>query len=461
MFINIAKESNQHLNMFFFFWLALVSIVFIEPAPFDFLFLIALGLVIWDNYRQGKTIRHLMNHIDKELLVFICINLVGLVVADSLAVGLKYFLITSYLILLVPVIRYYLHNGGNFKIILRGYYVAALLAATLGLFSFYTGSKSMFMYDEYRILGTFKDPNVFGPFFIPVIVSLFEQIRQKGLKGVSFPLIELLLSTVFMTALVFSFSRAAWLSLVASILVYYIMVFRSLNFKVIINYLIILICTGTIIIISLIGTGRGDFFVQRLGFQPYDQDRFSKQAESVGLNLEVAYQKGKLRIDRQEDDADQTRSPKGNLKDKQDQGTKPRILFFYGGDLAKVFFGLKTHIAVFVRNLVGIGPGQFEISYKYAAHSFPVRTFVENGLIGFGVLVVFILKSLVRSFKNLKKSSCGGESSFHTAIFPILIALLINGLFVDTIHWRHFWIFFALVGVRARNVDRGLTGYVD
>ena len=101
-------------------------------------------------------------------------------------------------------------------VIRSGYMFAAILAATLGIFGYFdiAGLGPYFtLYDNSRAMGPFKDPNVFGPFLVPPIVWLCQDVllRRGHFVAATAKLVVLLIG------LFLSFSRGAMVDGVASL----------------------------------------------------------------------------------------------------------------------------------------------------------------------------------------------------------------------------------------------------
>ena len=92
------------------------------------------------------------------------------------------------------------------------------------------------------------------------------------------------------------------------------------------------------------------------------------------------------------------------------------------------------------RFIVGYGNGsyeQFSID-AFAAHNTYIRLLFENGFLGLGLFGFLIVGAV---FKNRRE--------FHKPDIAILLAslagILVHGLFIDTLHWRHLWLILGLL----------------
>jgi len=417
---------SNYIHIVFFIWFSVLSIVFFEPAPFDILFVPILAMVLLHNKVRGRKLICLFQYLDKELVLFIAVTFLGLYFADNFKVGLMYSIITLYLILTTVVVRYYLDNGGKVEIILKGYIVSALIALVLGLLPYYTGIGEMFIYDNLRVKGPFKDPNVFGSYFVPAAIIMLEEIRNSKYLNWS-SVIKILLAALLLWGVVVPFSRGAWLNIAAAGLVYMIVIIRTLNWETFKKYASVLAIFILITGGSIIGTSRLDFLFSRLGLLAYDQDRFSTQAESLGLGIRVKYntEEEKLKLVHK-DSAEINRVNSNDLDD-----TSENIP--------------DTNINILLKKLIGISAGQYEENFERSAHSLLIRTIVENGLLGVILLFVFIGKVFFRMIKGLLVEASNSPIFPIPVLLAVLTGIMVNGLFIDTIHWRHMWVFFALV----------------
>jgi O-antigen ligase len=79
-----------------------------------------------------------------------------------------------------------------------------------------------------------------------------------------------------------------------------------------------------------------------------------------------------------------------------------------------------------------------------SAHSIYVRTLAEQGILGLVAMLGLILTTLVFAGRNavIGRDTYGIGSA---ALLGAWCGLVANSAFVDTLHWRHFWIVAALI----------------
>ncbi|HDL17259.1 MAG TPA: hypothetical protein ENH27_05405, partial [Rhizobiales bacterium] len=154
-------------------WLTLASssVVFAEPAPYDALMigLIALlpllGLV---TFSKGLIL---------FLAAWLVIGATGLIAAGRsgmLDVSVRHTAITIFLSISAVLVAAFVRKNPerHTRIIVSGLLFASLLAVltgAAGYFDMVPGANELFT--KYgRMRGTFKDPNVFGPFIVPALL---------------------------------------------------------------------------------------------------------------------------------------------------------------------------------------------------------------------------------------------------------------------------------------------------
>jgi O-antigen ligase len=115
------------------------------------------------------------------------------------------------------------------------------------------------------------------------------------------------------------------------------------------------------------------------------------------------------------------------------------------------FDSQRTALAIAMNEPLGIGPGQAETVLVTASigrlrvrapHSVYVRTLLEHGWIGLVGLVGFLSAALVRAWRVAR--SGGLHARDGSLVAAALIGALVNGFFIDTLHWRHLWLLAAL-----------------
>jgi Lipid A core - O-antigen ligase and related enzymes len=369
------------LNGLIFLNVALLSIALIEPSPSDLLFIPVLLMLF-----KFKGIKKLYKHgtVIFLLSIFITVNMLNLLCMDDYRKGIKFFAITIYLIIYGLTI-FIGSSRKNYLLILRAYIIGSTVSALLGMLGYLGFFQNYLMYDSLRARALFKDPNVFGPFLVPSVILLISDIKsRKIVPGHVF--FTILLICINTAGTVISFSRGAWAILGFGILLYFVLNIKKIDYAKLALYSTAVLAAAAILWFGVLGSGLKTFILERVRLQEYDSERFFVQKI------------GEILID---------------------------------------------------DNPLGYGPGQYEatvdsiIGKDLSAHSMYVRVLLENGFIGFAALMIFLAYIIVRLYLCHKKEK-NDTLLKCSALISILSGVLINGFVVDTLHWRHLWLFIGL-----------------
>ena len=186
----------------------LFGFVQIEPAPVDglLMLLLALGVLTGQlslSQLRGASVLHL------AIWLFIALNVASILASASIMDSTRYAAITIYLIGITYFVPLYITSQKAMQIVMSGYLLTALANMAFVFAGYFDiGPAGMFV-DQTRASGYFKDPNVFGPFLIPLIVLLVDEIWHPALfrqrNSLKILMVLMLSAGVFL-----SFSRAAW-----------------------------------------------------------------------------------------------------------------------------------------------------------------------------------------------------------------------------------------------------------
>lgn len=384
--------SAQNISL----WLILLSlassfVVVVEPGPTDLFFALGFGvLMLAIGFRIEITAETRAFH--ALLLAFSGLNVVSLFVATSLSFGLRYFLITLYLVLIPLAFTHFTAVFGKRALdaLYTAFLVSTVLSGVVGLAAVMgvaPGPVDLYFRsdDGLRLSPLFKDPNVYGPFMAAGgFLLLVRAFRSGGgrHRTVLFGLAFFVLTMMFLT-----FSRGAWVNSAVISLTFILLVARftrSLNeMKWLLFFLVF--CSLFFVFglpFVLDATGLSDFFQTRAQIQYYDTERFS--------NWVTAYN-------------------------------------------------------VLIHEPLGIGPGHFVrradfplSEFSLDPHNIVLKVFVENGWLGglafFGAIGVVMVR-LYRSFHGQDD-----RKLMRIMVFAVIAGQLVNSLVVDSLHWRHFFV---------------------
>ena len=367
------------------------SIVIVEPAPVDalMLFLLAIGTVM-------GTVR--LAAIEITPVVFLTglalANIVSIPLAADPARAVWYFLVTFYLMTSWALCVGALDAGGMplLQIIFRGYSIAALLSVVLALASYFQliGFQSLLLLYG-RPKGLFKDPNVFGPFLVPIAVMAITGCLPIGSR-----FWQACIAVIASLGIALSYSRACWINYAAS-LVLFVVLDLALPSKspgahsISIGRVVVFGAFAFLAVLAIVQVPSvQSMLAVRLGqngMHDYDQTRFQTQRMAVQAAID---------------------------------------------------------------HPLGIGPGQSEETFQYATHSSYMRVLSENGLFGLCCFVGFVLSSVVQAIRKACQAQTSQWRGLFVASAACICGQLINSGVVDTVHWRHLWILLALPWIPAR-----------
>ena len=396
LFLSVVKFDFMVLIAF-----CLFGMVRIEPAPVDGLLIILLlvGLLTGKLSLQalnGSAVIHFI------VWVFLIANFASLLETKTFFDSLRFLAITVYLISFTYFIKMYITSFQAVRNVMIGYFVSVMgnvLLITLG----YMGIPpftDLFLQEGTRAVGAFKDPNVLGPFCIPIIVWLIDECLHPRILP-RFGSAKILIAIV-LTAVVFvSFSRAAWANLALALFVYLFLSIKEVCRIRISNLLkwgssLLLLLVLLAVIGSQMykpffnGMDLKEFLGWRISSHEYDAYRFERQMGGIEAGL--------------------------------------------------------TH-------LFGVGPGMWD-----NAHSLYARTLAEHGFLGFSSLLLLILILLIGLFLRTVQGIEKPYGLSAKVVLGCLVGLVLNSAVIDTIHWRHFWFILALAWVISFSTHSALPG---
>jgi O-antigen ligase len=361
------------------------SFVFFEPAPYD---LLAAGLFLFlfvGKLRVPPGLGFPMT----ALTVFVLANLFSLTMGHDLERSLFYFAVTFYLLLtwLLFASWVYVDPDRVLPMIWHAYIVTAVFSSVFGVMG-YLGidppGRIEFATVWGRAKGVFKDPNVYGPFLVPVAVYLFARLGNRLDRWT----IQRGALALFITGgILIGFSRAAWGNFVAAMVVFGLLrLITSADPKETVRKVFLGLAIGGVAAAVLGGvlalTPIGDTFSTRLSLQTYDVEtggRFANMARALDLSFE---------------------------------------------------------------NPFGIGPGHSEFDLIRSTHNTFLRILVENGWLALIAFIAFLVATIWR-LSALSLKATPHRISVHV-VLASLVGTTANSLVIDSLHWRHFFLLFGM-----------------
>ncbi len=366
------------------------TVVLVEPAPYD----LALILMLAAAALLNRLTFDASHRVPVVLLsCFAVSNLFSMLNARDMKVAIGYNAISVYLILtwvfFVGFAGYYGLRG--VRALLSGYMIAGWVIAALSTLAFFRliPYSDLFLRMQ-RASGLFKDPNVYGPYVVSVLVFGVAALQRYRITSLRFAS-GLTACVIAGIGIFLSFSRAAWINCAISLafMLGLQLLYGLLKRRVPAGLMHILLALGIFAVAgALIGAALPRSTTRLLtvrlgsqGLQNYDRDRFDTQRRALLAVREEP---------------------------------------------------------------IGIGAGQSEVVFEYSTHSMYIRILTEAGVAGFVAFYAFVALSFARATSNALTLRNDFARGIFAALSACMLGTLINGLVIDTIHWRHFWFLLGL-----------------
>lgn len=371
-------------------WLTIASsaIVFSEPALYDVLVMgaaLLLPVVSLVSFSRGLAL-YLLLWAAIVAAGFISVTQAGVLDMPTTHMG-----ITLYLAFTSVVMAAFVANrpDANVKLIMSAYTVAALIAASaalIGYFSLLPGTYDLFT-EFGRARGAFKDPNVLGAFLVPALLYAFNVVMTGRLARASLWLIAM---PILLFGSVLSFSRGAWINLAVSLAVYACFTFTTVSTHRQRLKLVLYVVLAAVLAVGVFAAAQ----------------TIPQVAELMGerASLEQSYDVG----------------PEGR----------------FGGQ-AKAVELIATHP-------LGIGALEFgRLYHNEDVHEVYLSMFLNAGWLGGTLYLALVLLTLGLGLRQVVRDRGGdGISAVLVAAF---FGMALEGAVIDTDHWRHFYLFMALI----------------
>ena len=358
----------------------LLGVVAVEPAPPDVVLLTVIAIAaVTGRFDLSRVPRSVLG----VLAVFCTINVLSMVEVIAPAHAALFLSITLYLAVFSVWFATWVNSARRARIVVIAYLFAALTSALLAILALYTPlpGRQAFLYDAHRPQALFKDPNVYGPFLIPIALILLNDILQPRVLRVRMSL-KIAMFVLLSLGVLASASRAAWLNEILGIVVLLVATaVRRGGGRRAIALLVTLLAAGALVVEFESVTGSDSFIHQRASLQSYDSERFAAQQRGIQLAEQHPF---------------------------------------------------------------GLGPGQFDVVSTISTHSTYIRVLSEEGILGLVVWIAFALVCLIFALANVVRGrDTYGISS--AALLAAWCGILLNSFVVDTLHWRHLWVVAALI----------------
>jgi O-antigen ligase len=384
-----GRRSAAHLISLAFVWLAVFAGAFVatEPAPVDVL---TMGLVVLLP-AVGLTL------IGRPQIAYLALWLVviaaGIVSAGEAEVdptaAFVHMAVSIYLCLGSFVFAAFVARRpeAHSRLIFNAYVWAGLVAAVLGIAG-YLGlvSNGLFTVHQ-RASGLFKVPNVYAPFLIaPMLYLLHEALNSRFVRALA----AFVGFAIMALALLMSFSRGAWTALAIAIAVYAWLTFVTARTDRQRMKLVLAGAAGAAMLALVIGAALQIDTVASL----FDQRATLDQSYDIG--------------------------PEGR----------------FGGQMKAI-----DHI---IANPLGIGALQFGgILHAEQPHNVYLAMLLYTGWVGGSVYLMLVLATIAWGLRAVLRRKWPSRTLLIT--YAAFVGIALEGLVIDTDHWRHFYLLMSIL----------------
>lgn len=369
-------------DAFLFLTVACSSIVMFEPAPYD-LFL-ALHAVI--AFALGLRMPRTMAPLVILMLLYDVGGILSLTQVTYWEPENPYIFVAISALMVVDAVFLAATTADRphrIAVVLQATVAAAVLAAVLGILGWVAKIDALTLYG--RAKGTFKDPNVYGPFLVlPLIWLVHRMLTHSFVRAWS----KAVPAGLILIALLLSFSRAAWGMAAGALVLIYLVVFiaerdtrRRLR--------LIGIAVGAVLGLALL-------FALALSFEEV-RTMFFERAK-----LTQSYDSARL------------------------------------GRFARHWIGFlwATELPL------GIGPYQFGHHFPEDPHNVYLKSLMTYGWLGFLAYVTLALWTLGKLFPLMFKPRPWQAAA--QCVWVVLFVHQVASWIIDSDHWRHFFLLWGL-----------------
>lgn len=385
-----GRESFVHRAALVLAWLAIASgaIVFSEPAPTDVL---TMALIVLLPVIGLVAFRPAILGFGVVMFVIAAGGFVAAALAIDNVAAAKHTAISLYLAIAAVVLAAFVARrpAEHARLLLDAQLAGAILAALAaiaGYFNLLPGAGEMLTRFG-RASGTFKDPNVLGPYLVIAIVYalhgwLERPLRRGVLHAGAFAILSL--------ALLLSFSRGAWAAAAIATALYLYLRFVTEACESSRQRIIGLCLTGLVAAIP------------------------------AGLLLLSSEQVASLLGER------------ASLTQSYDVGPEGR------------FGGQRKALDVIAASPLGIGAAEFtKRHHPEDVHNVYLSMFLNAGWIGGSLFLALVAAVLAVGFS--RAIGAGPTDRLMLVSVTALAAIAIEGAIIDTDHWRHLYLLLALI----------------
>jgi hypothetical protein len=379
----VSSGATQILNFSLFVTILISCFVFIEPSPYEFIIVpLTFACLI-----AGVTFPRQLLPMTWLLLLWNIGGIIAYFRVSDRDLTDRFVVITLFMAVSAIIFASLFSEDSMRRLgIMRAAYIlAALLTATAGIVGYFKigGEASTLFAPNGRASGTFKDPNVYGPFLILPILFLMQTLLSRGIRPLTLAALLVILLGFFL-----SFSRGAWIHfVVSSAIMLVLMIITATSHRMRIRLILLGIVCVALLAMALTAALSFDAIA----------NMFKERAQVVQY-----YDVG--------------------------SGGRFTLQSLALGEILRFPFGM--------------GPFGFSSAFGIQQHNVYLQAFLVYGWLGGLSYIALVLLTLaVGLYTCLRRTPW---QSYMIAIYATFVGVVGEGIVIDTDHWRHY---FLLLGV--------------
>lgn len=379
-----SRIARYVLEVCLFISVLISFLVFIEPSPYEF----AVMVLAFACLLARVTLQRQLLPMIWLLLLWNFGGIVAYFKVSGNELADRFVVITLFMAISAIVFAAIFSNDSlrRLNIMRTAYAIAGFVAAIAGIvgyFKLFPGAGPL-LAPTGRASGTFKDPNVYGPFLILPILFLLQSLLLRGVRLISAAVLLVILLGFFL-----SFSRGAWIHfLLSAVVMLGLMIMTAETYRARAR----LILLGAVCALLL---GAGVVFAIT----------FSEIATMFKERAQVVQY--------------------------YDVGSGGR-------------FTLQALALTEILNFpLGMGPYAFHAKYGLQQHNVYLQAFLVYGWVGGLAYIALVLLTLFYGFFALLKPTPWQLPLI--ALYATFVGAVAEGIVIDTDHWRHFFMILGII----------------
>ncbi len=368
-------------------WLFIFSgwFVVVEPAPYEFLFVVSLALFA----PTGLSVHRASAPLIVFLILFVVGGFASLVPILHMPKTAQYFVTSLYMAAAAVFICFVITGDPmrRFGVIRNAWIWAAVIGSILGMIGYFKiAGMGPVWAPSWRAQGTFKDPNVLSTFLIPPAVFLVHGflLGTQRYRLLSFAALAIIMAGIFL-----AFSRGAWVNIGASLAMVFGLTFYVASSAALRTRIVLIAMVGAV---GLVG------------------------ALAFALSFENIHSMFELRASALQD---------------YDSGEFGR----FGNQLRS--------LSEVLQSPNGFGPSGFRNQFGKDPHNVFLNAFVSYGWLGGLCYFLLCIATIVAGLKASVMRT-PWQAYAIAAVCP-MIAVIFQGIQIDTDHWRHFYLLMGII----------------